>query len=555
MLKALVGRALQARRAAGFRAFEARSADLRHTQERLLLRLVARNGHSALARRLGADRIRSLDALQRLPLTDYDTLAPELERALAGEPDQLVAGRPPFFALTSGTSGRAKHIPIDEAYRAEFQGTVQHFLYGIVRDHPAALAHHALYLAGPARVATTPGGAAVGTISGWNLRRLPRLLRGFYAVPPDAFEIADASDQAYTTARFALARELSIAFAVTTAPLALVGRALATRFEALVRDVHDGTLSLDHPLQRALVAGLRPDPRRARELTRRAGDAPSPRTLWPTMRLIACWHHASAGSHLAELRARWGEVPIRPAIYSATEAWMNVPLEDAAPGRIPAGVLACDAVVLELMKDGVCHLAHALPGPGRYEVVLTSGAGLWRYRLGDEVDVTDAPPGRAPRFAFAQKAGNVLSVAHDMTSESHVRTAVASALPDCARWVFGPSPSERRYRLVVPAAAIDPGADRAAALDAALRAANLGYDLDRADGLIDPIELAPIPADAFERWSSRPGHLAQAKAVVFVKRAADLPSSDPSADPSSDPSSDPNADRAPTAAAPREPFK
>ena len=116
----------------------------------------------------------------------------------------------------------------------------------------------------------------------------------------------------------------------------------------------------------------------------------------------------------------------------------------------------------------------------------------------------------------------MLSLAHDMTTESHVRAAVARALPDGSRWVFGPAPTARRYRLVIAGAA--PNGAGAAELDLALRAANLGYDLDRGDGLIDPIELVAIPTEAMARWeASRSPMLAQSKAVVFVKRPEDLP--------------------------------
>ncbi len=555
-MKRLIAAFLQARRKRGFAAFRARCYDTRRAQEALLLRLVARNGDTALARRLGVPSLRTLDDLRRLPLTDYDAIAPEIAAALAGKPDQLVAGRPGFFGMTSGTSGRAKYIPIDDAYRAEFQSTVQHFLYGVVRDHPRALAHKALYLVAPAVCEVTAGGEPAGAISGHNLRRLPHLLRSFYAVPADAFEVPNPARQTYAVARFALATELSIAFSVTTAPLAVIGATIEQHTEALLRDIHDGTLAVDgipEPLHRSLTRGLRPDPRRARTLAARVagGKRPTPANFFPHLALVACWNHAGAANRLAAVRDLWGEVPIRPAIYSATEGWMNIPLRD----HHPSGVLAVDAVVLEFMDaDGRTRFAHELDTPGRYEVLLTSGAGLWRYRVGDEVEVTGffehapgqpgqpgqpgnpgqpeeggqtgRPPGRAPELHFVQKTGNVLSLAHDMTTEAQVRKAVAVALPHVGRWVFGPAPSGDRYRLVVEGdVAAEATTALATALDCALAAANLGYDEDRADGQIQPLDLALRSAADFDAWEAgrRTAAVAQAKPTVFVKSAAELP--------------------------------
>lgn len=533
-VKRLISSFLQARRRKGFDAFRERARDVGMAQEALLLRLVARNGDTALGRRLGVPAVRSLDDLRRLPIIDYDAITPERDAALAGQPDQLVRGRPGFFGMTSGTSGRAKYIPIDDAYRREFQSTVQHFLYGIVRDHPRALDHKALYMVAPAVLETTPGGEPAGAITGHNLRRLPALLRSFYAVPADAFEVADPAHHFYTVARFALATELSIAFAVTAAPLAHLGATMEKHAEALLRDIHDGTLArgdMSAELHRALTKKLRPDPKRARLLTARAAgpNRPIPKHFFPNLALIACWHHAAAGNHLPALRDVWGDVPMRHAIYSATEGWMNIPLSDARP----SGVLACDAVVLEFMDAaGRTRFAHELCEPGRYEVLITSGAGLWRYRIHDEVEVTGffeqlspstpRPTGRAPEFCFVQKTGNVLSIAHDMTTEAQVRVAVAAALPGVQRWVFGLAPQGDRYRVVVAGPLAE---DRAAALDKALADANMGYSDFRGDGSIQPLELVSRTTADFDAWeaSRRTATGSQAKPTVFVKTAAELP--------------------------------
>ncbi len=529
-MRALLGWWLQARRARGFRAFSARCLDVEAAQTAHLQRLVARNGHTALARRVGATGVRTLDDLRRLPISDYDSITPELEAALAGQPDQLVAGRPGFFGMTSGTTGYAKHVPIDDAFRAEFQATVQHFLYGVVRDHPRALSRRALYMVAPAIIHMTAGGEPAGAITGFNYRRIPKMLQRFYAVPADAFDVRVPERQLYAVARFALAQELSIAFAVTPAPLALVGAAIERHFDALLRDIHDGTLApdgIDPVLHKGLSAQLRPDPKRARELARRGAGRPIPANLFPDLAVICCWAHGGAASHLAAMRAMWGKVPIRHAIYSATEGWMNVPLSDAHP----SGVMAVDSVVLEFVDaSGRARFAHELTEPGRYELLLTTGAGLWRYRLGDEVEVTGfhkdptvVARGRAaPLFHFVQKTGNVLSIAHDMTTEAHVRSAVAASLPDGRRWVFGPDPSGDRYQVAIEG---NVAPNDAVALDEALARANMGYADFRGDGLIAPLVLRSITAEAFDAWEAarRTATVSQAKAVVFVKSSDELP--------------------------------
>lgn len=52
------------------------------------------------------------DFIQRVPIRDYESLRPYVERVLAGEPDILWKGKPAYFAKTSGTTSGTKYIPL-----------------------------------------------------------------------------------------------------------------------------------------------------------------------------------------------------------------------------------------------------------------------------------------------------------------------------------------------------------------------------------------------------------------------------------------------------------
>lgn len=49
---------------------------------------------------------------QAVPINNYDTLYPWIERALAGEKSVLYPGKTPRFATSSGTTGKGKYIPV-----------------------------------------------------------------------------------------------------------------------------------------------------------------------------------------------------------------------------------------------------------------------------------------------------------------------------------------------------------------------------------------------------------------------------------------------------------
>ncbi len=52
------------------------------------------------------------DFKKRVPIRDYETLKPYIEKVLAGESDVLWEGKPIYFAKTSGTTSGTKFIPI-----------------------------------------------------------------------------------------------------------------------------------------------------------------------------------------------------------------------------------------------------------------------------------------------------------------------------------------------------------------------------------------------------------------------------------------------------------
>lgn len=61
------------------------------------------------------DRIRNhADFRQQVPIRDYESLRPYLDRVIAGEKDILWPGRPRYLAKTSGTTSGAKYIPVTD---------------------------------------------------------------------------------------------------------------------------------------------------------------------------------------------------------------------------------------------------------------------------------------------------------------------------------------------------------------------------------------------------------------------------------------------------------
>jgi hypothetical protein len=147
---------------------------------------------------------------------------------------------------------------------------------------------------------------------------------------------------------------------------------------------------------------------------------------------VSCWADASSARYAESLAAGWlAGVRLQPKGLIATEAFVSLPLAGA-----PAPVLALRSHFFEFLPctDWVgpapgadARLAHELEAGRRYEIVVTTGGGLYRYRTGDLVEVV-GHHGAAPCLRFVGRAGLVSDLCGEKLSEPFVAGVLATAL-------------------------------------------------------------------------------------------------------------------------------
>ena len=106
--------------------------------------------------------------------------------------------------------------------------------------------------------------------------------------------------------------------------------------------------------------------------------------IFPNLQMVSCWTHAQASISLPHLESRLGSVPIQPKGLLSTEGITSIPiLPDLDP------VLSIRSHFFEFRSlNNEVFLAHQLEIDETYEVILTTGGGLFRYASGDFVKVT-----------------------------------------------------------------------------------------------------------------------------------------------------------------------
>ena len=473
-------------------------------QARCLRRVLRRAARTRVGRThdfAGLARLRDAACMiaayrERVPIRSYRDMCADLEAVYAGDWRRLCPSRPIYFAMTAGSTGRFKHLPVTAELRRDL-GRGSLIYYGALEAAcPVLRGLKAQFLVGSAEGGFSPGGIPQGFASGFNYKNLPRFLRAKFVLPYWIFTLADAEDRAYAAGRI-LAEHADLGALCAISPVNLINlrTALEQNVDRLCADLRAGTLSVH---SRSAVPGHyrgRPNPRRAQALEdawRRDGTLPLEQ-LFPSLQLLVCWQGGNMSYYLDELADQFGRRDVFEFPVSASEGLFAIPFRKNVAG----GIAAVTSHFLEFLPDdapadaSAALCADQLRIGARYRLVITTSGGLYRYDMEDIVRVTGFHE-RTPIIVFVSRANRQVSVANERLTECDVTEAMAAATRRLGvrvpEFLFVPC-SDRRYRVLVDGRVQANFPPFIAELERQLRAAATGYDFEREDALLEPLEL------------------------------------------------------------------
>lgn len=480
------------------------------------LRAVLRSGADSRAGRLHrfarmaaiSDPKALLAAWQReVPVRTHAQMQAQLDRVHHGDWQELCGTAPEYFAMTAGSTGRYKYIPVTRDYRREIGRVSMAFRGAMLNACPALRGRASAFLVGSAEGGRSPAGVPQGFASGFNYRRLPRAIRAGFPLPYWVFTIIDRHERDYAIGRMLVGNDrLGVLGAITPLNLLNVLDALERDRERLLRDVAEGTLTIGSPMAVRGSHRTRPNPALAKALaTAWPGTAAPTTLLFPALQAMVCWQGGSFGCYLAELRQRFQGSTVFEFPLSASEGVFAIPHRANQAG----GVAAVTSHFLEFVPADAPGAAPCpvweLSDGASYRVVVSQSGGLYRYDTDDLVRV--AGRHRAtPVLEFVSKASRCVSIANERITEADVATAMTESLRilgrRCPAFLFVPC-RDRRYRVLVECREADGWdlAGLAAVLDRQLRLAAMGYDFEREDELLRPLEVIGVRNGSLARPS------------------------------------------------------
>lgn len=419
------------------RAFHQATAKIRRQQEELLQSTLRDNAESSYGREHRFATIKSLEDFQKnVPICDYESLRPKIEEITSGGQGVLTSEPVLMLEPTGGSSGGSRLIPYTATLRRQFQRAISAWMYDVLTGFPGCRRGRAYWSISPAaqRPEKTPGGIRIGFdsdaeyLAGWQRWAMKRLL----AVPTSVAQIRNIENFQYATlAGLLAAKDLALISVWSPTFLTTLFARLPVWAKQIVEDIDAGHLHFPQTNadQGFKDFSIQRDRSRSRflksKLQQCGASAEFLKEIWPSLSLISAWGDASASMFVPELKHWLPDVSFQPKGLLATEGVTSFPLKSSDSSALAIRSHVFEFQPIETADDPVrpAKWAWELEQGHRYQVLLTTGGGLYRYAIGDEIEVTGFVR-QCPLVKFKGRTGVQSDLVGEKLHEQHVRDAI-----------------------------------------------------------------------------------------------------------------------------------
>uniref|UniRef100_A0A0D3EUD7 Uncharacterized protein n=1 Tax=Oryza barthii TaxID=65489 RepID=A0A0D3EUD7_9ORYZ len=428
-------------------------------QERVLAAILARNNGAEYLRRHGMEGRTDREAFKaRVPVVTYEDLRPEIERIANGDRSNIISSHPiTEFLTSSGTSaGERKLMPTieDELDRRQM---LYSLLMPVMNLYvPGLDKGKGLYFLFIKSETKTPGGLPARPVltsyyKSDHFKHRPFDPYNVYTSPTAAILCTDAFQSMYAQMLCGLVARAEVlrVGAVFASGLLRAIRFLQLHWRELAHDIRTGTLSakVTEPSIRDAVAEVlaAPDAELAAFVEAECGKDKWEgiiTRMWPNTKYLDVIVTGAMAQYIPTLKFYSGGLPMACTMYASSECYFGLNLRPMCDPSEVSYTIMPNMGYFELMPHDpdAPPLPRDAPPPrlvdladaevGReYELVITTYAGLCRYRVGDILQVTGFH-NAAPQFRFVRRKNVLLSIDSDKTDEAELQAAVerASAL-------------------------------------------------------------------------------------------------------------------------------
>lgn len=488
-------------------------------QNKILFEILGKNKNTEFGKNHGFSEIKSVaDFQNKISVSEHGDYEKYISRVISGEEGVLTAQNPIYFCVSSGTTGDEKFIPVTGA-----DVEIQHLYdYGLVFGAVSEYYKNAdifgkIFQVGEFGKTFMDDGRIKGIRSGC-VYLCAEKYGGFdasdYCVPKEILFPEELEDQLYAKVRFALAeRDLTAIHGVFVNRVAGVLEYIIQNWDALLRDMETGEISesLNENARRFIAENLPPNPERAAELRaipRENFSRGIVKKIWKKMKYILAIGGESFPYFTEKMLEYAGEIPICHYAYAASEGVFGVAEKMNVPDRY---ILFPEAVFFEfspIKNPREIFLMSEIKIGEKYEIIFTNRSGLYRYRLGDVVEVV-GKRGNAPVVKYCYRKNQAVNIAGEKTNCEQLSAAMRRFSEITRAEIAGycvcedNSEAAPRYLFYVELSENRAIKNAAEALENCMRGANSDYHACARMGEIAPLKLEFLRRGSFRNYEQR----------------------------------------------------
>ncbi len=346
----------------------------KETQERMLFDILSKNAKSQFGKEHNFSKIKTYEDFQKIPLREYEGFSFYIDKILKGEKMVLTEEEVINLQPTSGSISGTKLIPFTKTLKQQFQRGIFTWLYDLFETNPRI-----------------KEGRFYWSITPFNKIQMQSQIPIGFGNDLDYFDPSQQESLSYLSAvPFSLAngltgeecRRKTLKYLCSASDLSFVSVWSPTFLSTLV-------------------------------------DGIDTKKIWENLDLISCWTDGNSYLYVDKIKELFPQSKIQGKGLMSTEAISSIPLS-----IYKDPLLAINSHFFEFKDaEGNICLSHQTKKGKNYEIIITTGGGLYRYATSDIVEVTGELNG-CPSIRFVGRENNVSDYVGEKLNELHVAEVI-----------------------------------------------------------------------------------------------------------------------------------
>lgn len=435
-------------------------------QKHVLAEILSRNAGVEYLQRHGLNSHTDRETFKKvMPVITYDDLQPDVTRIANGDTSPILCSQPiSEFLTSSGTSGGERKLMPTIKEELERRSLLYSLLMPVMSQFVPGLENgKGMYFLFIKSEAKTPGGLVARPVLTSYYKSTHFMERPYdpytnYTSPNETILCQDSYQSMYSQMLCGLCqnKEVLRVGAVFASGFIRAIRFLEKHWAVLCNDIRSGTLNsqiTDPSVRDAVSKILKSDPELAgfieAECSKDSWQGIITR-LWPNTKYVDVIVTGTMSQYIPTLDYYSNGLPLVCTMYASSECYFGVNLQPLSKpsevsytliptmayfeflpvqrndGGVNNNTISVPKSLNEKEQEELVDLVDVKLGQ-EYELVVTTYAGLYRYRVGDVLRVAGFK-NNAPQFNFICRKNVVLSIDADKTDEVELQTAVKNAV-------------------------------------------------------------------------------------------------------------------------------